>query len=100
MHLLLFLHSEDRAQFQNVKFFDLIISAEFLSLEDNLDGQLFDIVSSTMVYRLCREYNPTLSCMVKDVDGQLQYSKQFLKVCRDTIVERDQLLTKVASVLD
>ena len=84
MHLLLFLHPEDRARFQSVEAIDQVISAEFPSLEQDPDGKLFDIVSSTMVHGPCGQYNPTLSCMIKGADGQSRCSKQFPKACQET----------------
>ena len=75
MHILIFLHPEDRARFRSVEAIDQIISAEFLTIEHDPDGKLFDIVSSIMVHGPCRKYNPRLSCMVKGADGQSRCSK-------------------------
>lgn len=86
MHLLLFLHPEDRAHFRNVESIDQIISAEFFSAEDDLDGKLFDIASSTIVHGPCRDYNSTLTCMMKKAGSWMQCSKQFPKACQETTI--------------
>ena len=89
MHLLLFWHLEDRMRFRNVESIDQIICAEFPSAEDDPDGKLFDIVSSTMVHGPCGDYNPTLTCMIKGTDGRMRCSKQFPKVCQETTVVQE-----------
>lgn len=89
LHLLLSLHPDDRARFRNIESIDQIISAEFPSVEDDPDGKLFDIVSSTMIHGPCGEFNPGALCMVEGGDGRMQCSKQFPKVCRETTMVQE-----------
>lgn len=89
LHLLLFLHSDNQTRFQNVEIIDQIISAEFLSMEDDPDGRLFDIVSSTMVHGPCGKFDPKASCMVEGDNGQRRCSKQFPKLCRETTIVQE-----------
>ena len=84
MHLLLFLHPEDRMRFRNAEAIDQIVSAELSSRDKDHDEKLFKVVSSVMIHGPCGDFNPQTSCMING-----RCSKQFPKPYQDTTVMQE-----------
>ena len=76
MHLLLFLHSEDR--FLNADKIDQIVMAELPDAEMDPSGQLTELVKSMMVHGPCGEQAPRAPCMMsKDGGRTMTCSKKY-----------------------
>lgn len=71
LHLLLFLHPEDR--FLDAQRIDEIISAELPDPESDPDGQLTELVQATMIHGPCGLWAPYLPC-IKDKKVKDSYS--------------------------
>lgn len=83
MHFLLFLHFNDWLQYCDPLVIDQVISAKFPTEDKDLDGKLFGIVTSTIVYEPCGNFNPYTSCMI-EINKQIVYSKHFPKAHQKT----------------
>lgn len=89
MHLLLFLHPDDR--FLDADKIDQIISAELPDPNLDQDGSLTNIIKSQMIHGLCGSQKPDAPCMAKDNKSELiKCSKRFPRSFQeDTKVEED-----------
>ena len=64
LHLLLFLHPNDRDRLMDPAVINRYIYAELPRPENDPDGLLTDIVKRMMVHGPCGQYNPQAPCMV------------------------------------
>jgi len=88
MHLLVFLHLEDR--FLMPERIDEIISAELPSEIGDPTGDLRNIIGSSMVHGPCRPNYSHSSCMINSSSTRPFCSKRFPKSFQDsTIVQED-----------
>ena len=67
MHLLLFLHSDDR--FLTAEKIDEVISAELPSIQQDPTGELKDIIGSSMVHGPCGTAYSKSPCMQSSSSG-------------------------------
>ena len=89
MHLLLFLHTEDR--FLDQEHIDQVMCAELPDPAMNPDSTLTEIVKSQLTHSPCKEHDPRAPCMVdtSDSSGQVCF-KWFLKPFQaETSVQED-----------
>ena len=76
MHLLLFLHPEDR--FLSAEKIDEVVSAEFLNPEVHTDGILHQVITTMMVHGPCGTLFPNAPCMVATYpEGPKKCSKHY-----------------------
>jgi hypothetical protein len=89
MHLLLFLHPEDRDRLLDPAVIDRVIRAEFPLPEDDPDGILTEVVQTCMIHGPCGADFSTAPCMVNADNGKA-CSKRFPKDFNpETIVKED-----------
>ena len=89
MHLLLFLHPEDR--FLDAARVDEIVSAEFPDPESDPTGELTGIVRSVMTHGPCGVHNPKAPCMSQAIGGgPATCSKRYPRAFTDeTLMQQD-----------
>ena len=76
VHILLFLHPEDR--FMTADRIDQIVSAEFPDPQMDPTGQLTDLIRRTMVHGPCGDWTPQIACRRSNTGGRSRYcSKQY-----------------------
>ena len=89
MHLLLFLHPEDR--FLSAERIDEIISAEHPDPRQHPDGILPQVITNVMVHGPCRIHAPNAPCMTaKYPGGPKVCGKQYPRAFQaETIIQPD-----------
>ena len=89
MHLLLFLHSDDR--FLSAEAIDKIVRAELPNPAVDPDGELLILIQNTMVHGPCGWMKPKALCMVSNSPGLgAKCSKRFPKDFQEeTVVQED-----------
>lgn len=78
IHLLLFLHPNDRLQYCDLLVIDQVISAKFSIEDEDPDGKLFGIVASIIIHGPCGDFNPHAFCMI-EINKRMVCSKHFSK---------------------
>ena len=88
MHLLRFLHPDDR--FLTCERIDEIISAQLPTLDADLTGKLRSIIGNTMVHGLCGIDNNHAPCITTNRGQPAACAKRFPKCFQDqTVVQED-----------
>lgn len=83
MHLLLFLHPDDRLRYRDPSVVNQVISADFPTEDEDPDSKLFSVVASTMVHGPCGDFNPHAPCMI-EVNKRMVCSKHFPEAYQET----------------
>ena len=91
VHILIFLHSEDREQLLNPDNIDKIVSVELPTPEEDPDGTLRRLVESVMIHGPCGNDNPVAPCMASLRSGRSNVcTKRYPREFKDnTVVEED-----------
>ena len=91
VHILLFLHADDRRQYLNAETIDRVICAELPTAEMDPDGSLREIIISTMLHGPCGDDDFNAPCMqVPDIGGTKTCRKKFPKeFSESTVVNAD-----------
>ena len=90
-HILLFLDREDRNRFKDPDYIDHMIWAELPTSEQDPDGELSNIIQTTMIHGPCGDLNPGAQCMrPARVGSDKTCAKGFPKpFAPETTAERD-----------